>query len=143
MNTSLFGVALRDFQPLDSGIAKQLASMVEGGLAVLTFPELNPPQLNAILKALSRAVPPAQAQDPGTDPAGAEGRRGELRTGPPAQTPETDTRARPHACRRADRGQALQGGWRAERGGAPDARHAEGAARRVVERACYAIGYGA
>lgn len=58
MNTSLFGVALRDFQPLDEEITKQLAKIVEGGLAVLTFPTLDPPQLNAILRALSRAVPP-------------------------------------------------------------------------------------
>lgn len=29
-----------------------------GGLAVLTLPHLNPPQLNAVLNTLSRAVPP-------------------------------------------------------------------------------------
>ncbi|KAI6048025.1 hypothetical protein EDC04DRAFT_2921151 [Pisolithus marmoratus] len=35
--------------------------LVQGGLAVLTLPSLNPPQLNAILRAIDRAVPPKKA----------------------------------------------------------------------------------
>lgn len=35
-----------------------IAQLVEGGLAVLAFPSFDPPQMQAILRALSRAVPP-------------------------------------------------------------------------------------
>ena len=58
MRTSLFGVALRDFTPLDADKADQIAELVKGGLAVLTLPSFNPPQLDAILRALDRSVPP-------------------------------------------------------------------------------------
>ncbi|KAI0931629.1 hypothetical protein AcV7_001038 [Taiwanofungus camphoratus] len=58
LRTSIFGVALRDFVPIDEQATKQISKMVDGGLAVLSFPTLNPPQLNAILRALARAVPP-------------------------------------------------------------------------------------
>lgn len=58
MRTSLFGVALRDFAPLDAQQAAQIAGLLKGGLAVLTLPSFNPPQLDAILRALDRSVPP-------------------------------------------------------------------------------------
>ncbi|KAG1813163.1 uncharacterized protein BJ212DRAFT_1275543 [Suillus subaureus] len=58
MRTSLFGVALRDFAPLDAEQAAQIAGLLQGGLAVLTLPSFNPPQLDAILRALDRSVPP-------------------------------------------------------------------------------------
>ncbi|KAI0082313.1 hypothetical protein K474DRAFT_1655694 [Panus rudis PR-1116 ss-1] len=64
MRTSIFGVALRDHAPKDAHIAKEIAEMVEGGLAILTFPELNPPQLNAVLRAMSRAIPPRKPRSP-------------------------------------------------------------------------------
>ncbi|TDL20890.1 hypothetical protein BD410DRAFT_750151, partial [Rickenella mellea] len=64
ITTSLFGVALRDYAPLDQKASKEIEKMVKGGLAVLTLPTLNPPQLQAIVRALERAVPPKVAQTP-------------------------------------------------------------------------------
>ncbi|KAH7930462.1 hypothetical protein BV22DRAFT_987631, partial [Leucogyrophana mollusca] len=61
MRTSLFGVALREFAPLDANVTSDIASLVKGGLAVLTLPSFNPPQLDAIIRALDRAVPPKKA----------------------------------------------------------------------------------
>lgn len=58
VSTAFFGVALRNYQRMDADSVKAIAGMVDGGLAVLSFPELNPPQLNAILTTLARAVPP-------------------------------------------------------------------------------------
>ncbi|KZT27665.1 hypothetical protein NEOLEDRAFT_1130726 [Neolentinus lepideus HHB14362 ss-1] len=58
MRTTIFGVALRDYAPLDKAVTEQIASMVKGGFAILSLPTLNPPQLNAILRALDRTVPP-------------------------------------------------------------------------------------
>ncbi|KIJ22194.1 hypothetical protein PAXINDRAFT_58320, partial [Paxillus involutus ATCC 200175] len=62
MRTSIFGVALRDFAPLDAEKTPQIAKLVDGALAILTLPSLNPPQLNAIIRAIDRAVPPKKAQ---------------------------------------------------------------------------------
>lgn len=64
MRTALFGIALRDYAPLDEQTTKNIAELVAGGLAVLSFPTLNPPLLNAILKAMSKAVPPRPAKTP-------------------------------------------------------------------------------
>ncbi|KZT73300.1 hypothetical protein DAEQUDRAFT_703666 [Daedalea quercina L-15889] len=63
MNSSIFGVALRDFTPndsvpLDMQSILDLAGQVKGeGLAALTFPSLNPPFLNATLKMLEKTHP--------------------------------------------------------------------------------------
>ncbi|KIJ66422.1 hypothetical protein HYDPIDRAFT_166651 [Hydnomerulius pinastri MD-312] len=57
MRTSIFGVALREFAALDAENTNQIAKLVEGPFAVLALPSLNPPQLNAIIRALDRAVP--------------------------------------------------------------------------------------
>lgn len=57
MRTSLFGVALRDFAAFDAEQAAQIAGLLKGGLAVLTLPSFNPPQLDAIFRALDRSVP--------------------------------------------------------------------------------------
>jgi ribosomal protein L10 len=57
IRTSLFGVALRDFAPLDAKTSEEIAQTVQGGLAVLSLPVFNPPQLQAILRALERNVP--------------------------------------------------------------------------------------
>jgi len=57
IRTSLFGVALRDFAPIDAKISEEIAQMVQGGLVVLSLPVLNPPQLLAILRALERSAP--------------------------------------------------------------------------------------
>ncbi|KAH7886225.1 hypothetical protein F5I97DRAFT_1233504 [Phlebopus sp. FC_14] len=61
MKTSLFGVALRNFAPLDAEAISQIAKLVEGGFAVLSLPSLHPPQLNAVIRAIDRAVPPKKA----------------------------------------------------------------------------------
>lgn len=57
MRTSIFGVALRDYAPIDAEKTKQIAGLVEGSFAVLTLPSLSPPQLNAIIRAIDRVVP--------------------------------------------------------------------------------------
>ncbi|TFK56888.1 hypothetical protein OE88DRAFT_1670439 [Heliocybe sulcata] len=58
MRTTIFGVALREFAPLDKAAAGQIADMVNGGFAILSFPVLNPPVLSAILKAMDRTADP-------------------------------------------------------------------------------------
>ena len=57
IRTSLFGVALRDFAPIDARTSEEIAQTIQGGLAVLSLPVFNPPQLQAILRALERSVP--------------------------------------------------------------------------------------
>lgn len=57
IRTSLFGVALRNFAPIDAKTSEEIAQTVQGGLAVLSLPTLNPPQLLAILRALERSAP--------------------------------------------------------------------------------------
>ncbi|KAI0305077.1 hypothetical protein BC826DRAFT_979834 [Russula brevipes] len=57
IRTSLFGVALRDFAPIDAETSEEIAQTVQGGLAVLSLPVFNPPQLQAILRALERSAP--------------------------------------------------------------------------------------
>jgi len=57
IRTSLFGVALRDFAPIDAKTSEEIAQTVQGGLAVLSLPDLNPPQLRAVLRALERSAP--------------------------------------------------------------------------------------
>ncbi len=57
IRTSLFGVALRDFAPIDAKTSEEIAQTVQGGLAVLSLPVFNPPQLQAILRALQRSAP--------------------------------------------------------------------------------------
>src|SRR6266850_1767059 len=57
IRTSLFGVALRDFAPIDAKTSEEIAQTVQGGLAVLSLPVFNPPQLQAIIRALERSVP--------------------------------------------------------------------------------------
>ncbi|KAI0307622.1 hypothetical protein B0F90DRAFT_1675353 [Multifurca ochricompacta] len=57
IRTSLFGVALRDFAPIDAKTSEEIAQTIQGGLVVLSLPVLNPPQLQAIIRALERSVP--------------------------------------------------------------------------------------
>ncbi|KAG0707615.1 hypothetical protein DFH29DRAFT_979886 [Suillus ampliporus] len=93
MRTSLFGVALRDFAPLDADKAAQIAGLVKGGFAVLTLPSFNPPQLDAILRALDRSVPPKKPgveqpppMKPQDDPSFVPGRK--MQRVKPVLTPE-------------------------------------------------------
>ncbi|KAH9829429.1 uncharacterized protein C8Q71DRAFT_790126 [Rhodofomes roseus] len=61
IRSSIFGVVLRDLTSLDKTTVVDFASEIEGGLAALSFPNLNPPQLNAILKMLEKTLrPPRQ-----------------------------------------------------------------------------------
>ena len=64
LRTSLFGVALRDFAPIDDKTSEEIAQTVQGGLAVLSLPVFNPPQLQAILRALERNVPKPKPPTP-------------------------------------------------------------------------------
>jgi ribosomal protein L10 len=58
IRTSIFGAALRDYAPVDAKTAKDIANTVENGLVVLSFPSLDPPTLNAVLRALKKSAPP-------------------------------------------------------------------------------------
>lgn len=64
MNGTLFGVVLRDHKPVDAHIAESISKMVSGGFAILTLPDLNPPQLKAVLRIMSRLVPPRKPKTP-------------------------------------------------------------------------------
>ena len=64
IRTSLFGVALRDFAPIDAKTSEEIAQTVQGGLAVLSLPAFNPPQLQAILRALARSAPKPKPPTP-------------------------------------------------------------------------------
>ena len=62
IRSSIFGVALRSYAPIDEATTRQIAKMAGGGgLAVLSLPTLDPPKLNAILRAMERAVPAKKA----------------------------------------------------------------------------------
>ncbi|KAI0719019.1 hypothetical protein C8Q72DRAFT_888206, partial [Fomitopsis betulina] len=59
MQSSIFGVVLRDHAPIDRQAFLEVAAQIEGGIAALTFPNLNPPQMNAILRMLEKTLPVA------------------------------------------------------------------------------------
>jgi len=59
VRSAILGAALRNFAPLDIEAGREIAMLVpKGGLAVLTLPSINPPQLKAILRIMDRTVPP-------------------------------------------------------------------------------------
>ncbi|KAI0094385.1 hypothetical protein BDY19DRAFT_879967 [Irpex rosettiformis] len=62
VSTSYFGVALRNYAPLDGDTIKGIAGLQKNGLAVLSFPDFNPPQLDAVIRAMARSVPPRKAK---------------------------------------------------------------------------------
>jgi ribosomal protein L10 len=64
IRTSLFGVALRDFAPIDAKTSEEIAQTARNGLAVLSLPVFNPPQLQAILRALERSAPKPKPPTP-------------------------------------------------------------------------------
>lgn len=64
VSTNFFGVALRNYSPMDVKTVKSMADMVEGGLAVMSFQDFNPPQLDAVLRALARSVPVRKPKTP-------------------------------------------------------------------------------
>jgi ribosomal protein L10 len=59
VRSAVFGAALRDFKSLNIDARREIANFVlKGGLAILTLPSFNPPQLDAILRIMDRTVPP-------------------------------------------------------------------------------------
>ena len=58
VRTSIFGAALRDLPNINLAEVEKMVDNQSGGFAVLSLPSLHPPQLNAILRAMDRSVPP-------------------------------------------------------------------------------------
>lgn len=59
VRAAVLGAALRDFASIGLETGREIANLVpKGGLAVLTLPSFNPPQLDAILRVMDRTVPP-------------------------------------------------------------------------------------
>ncbi|KAJ7292940.1 hypothetical protein C8J57DRAFT_1267623 [Mycena rebaudengoi] len=58
VKSGVFGVALREYPGADNADIMRMTDGVKGGLAVLSLPVLDPPQLKAILRTFSRTVPP-------------------------------------------------------------------------------------
>ena len=64
IRTSIFGAALRDFPNVNlEEVARMLNGSI-GNFAVLSLPTFDPPQLNAILRAMDRGVPPRKPKTP-------------------------------------------------------------------------------
>lgn len=64
IRTSIFGAALRDFPNVNLEEVDKMMDGTAGGFAVLSLPTFDPPQLNAILRALDRGVPPRKPKTP-------------------------------------------------------------------------------
>ncbi|GLB43518.1 hypothetical protein LshimejAT787_1400300 [Lyophyllum shimeji] len=64
IRTSIFGAALRDFPGVNLEEAGKMIGKTSGNFAVLSLPSFDPPQLNAILRALERGVPPRPPKTP-------------------------------------------------------------------------------
>lgn len=62
IRSSIFGAALRDFPNINLNEVERMIEGVKGGYAVLSLPFLDPPYLDAVLRALSRSVPPRPAK---------------------------------------------------------------------------------
>ncbi|KAJ4485589.1 hypothetical protein J3R30DRAFT_3440645 [Lentinula aciculospora] len=58
VRSSIFGVALREYPNLNLKDVEKMVDGVRGGYAVLSLPVLDPPFLNAVLRAMDRSVPP-------------------------------------------------------------------------------------
>jgi ribosomal protein L10 len=78
---------------MDAQLSKEIAETIQGSLAILSLPSLDPPKLNAIIRAIQRSVPAPQSkpQDKTTDKKVADddfvpGRR--VKRVKPIQTPE-------------------------------------------------------
>ncbi|KAF5368169.1 hypothetical protein D9758_018423 [Tetrapyrgos nigripes] len=64
VRTSIFGAALRNFPHVKLEEAQAMLHDLPGGYAVLSLPILDPPHLNAILRAMDRSVPPRPPKTP-------------------------------------------------------------------------------
>jgi ribosomal protein L10 len=58
VRTSIFGAALRNHPNVNLDDVEKIIDGVAGGYAVLSLPVLDPPLLNAVLRAMERSVPP-------------------------------------------------------------------------------------
>ncbi|KAJ3758146.1 hypothetical protein EV360DRAFT_70561 [Lentinula raphanica] len=58
VRSSIFGAALREYPDVNIEDVQKLVDGVSGGYAVLSLPVLDPPLLNAVLRAMDRSVPP-------------------------------------------------------------------------------------
>ena len=58
VRTGIFGAALRELPNVNLQDVERMLNNQAGSFAVLTFPSFNPPQLNAVLRAMDRTVPP-------------------------------------------------------------------------------------
>lgn len=63
IRTSIFGAALRDFPGINLAEVEKMIGNQSGAFAVLTLPSLHPPQLDAILRAIDRSVPPKKEEE--------------------------------------------------------------------------------
>ncbi|KAJ3516257.1 hypothetical protein NLJ89_g1230 [Agrocybe chaxingu] len=57
VRTSIFGAALRDLPHVNLAEVEKMINNQPGAFAVLSLPSLDPPLLNAILRAMDRSVP--------------------------------------------------------------------------------------
>lgn len=57
IRTSIFGAALRDYPNINMVEVEQMFEGSKGNFAVLTLPSFDPPQLNAILRAMDKSAP--------------------------------------------------------------------------------------
>lgn len=64
VRSGVFGVALRRFGDVSVGDLEKMITTTKGSFAVLTLPELNPPLLNAVLRAMDKSVPPKKPKTP-------------------------------------------------------------------------------
>ncbi|KAF8807895.1 hypothetical protein BYT27DRAFT_7098056 [Phlegmacium glaucopus] len=58
VRTGIFGAALRELPNISLQEVERMIDKQAGSFAVLTFPSFDPPQLNAVLRAMDRSVPP-------------------------------------------------------------------------------------
>jgi ribosomal protein L10 len=58
VRTGIFGAALRELPNINLQEVERMINNQAGSFAVLSFPSFNPPQLNAVLRAMDRSVPP-------------------------------------------------------------------------------------
>lgn len=58
VRTGIFGAALRELPDINLQEVERMINNQAGSFAVLTFPSFDPPQLNAVLRAMDRSVPP-------------------------------------------------------------------------------------
>lgn len=58
VRTAILGAALRDLPGVNKSSVKKMVKDTKGSFALLTLPNFHPPQLKAVLQAMSKTVPP-------------------------------------------------------------------------------------